>query len=226
MKKIFVAIVAIALTLSLMSCDLQIKSLLVELGLIDATESPDNGSDDDIIDDGNTDDGTDNEDNSGSTDDGSSDNNDTGNDDNGSTGNGGTDGDDNNGGTDNGGADDTNKDDEVQLDTIFVNAKVYGSNEAINLVFTTVEGYAYSVYYKPTGADDDAYVRLEDDLVVRDGDTLTCYIVGISSGEYQIKLEAQNDTMSSPKRSSSLEKATVSSTSLRITLLASASIVV
>lgn len=195
MKKIFVAIVAIALTLSLMSCDLQIKSLLVELGLIDATESPDNGSDDDIIDDGNTDDGTGNEDNSGSTDDGNSDNNDTGNDDNGSTGNGGTDGDDNNGGTDNGGADDTNKDDEVQLDTIFVNAKVYDSNEAINLVFTTVEGYAYSVYHKPTGADDDAYVRLEDDLVVRDGDTLTCYIVGISSGEYQIKLEAQNDTM-------------------------------
>ena len=181
MKKIFVAIIAIALTLSLMSCDLQLESLLADLGLIDPTQSPD----DNIVDDGNTDNGgTDNGDNGGADNGG-----DDGNTDNGGTNNGGTDsGSNDNGGTDNGGTDDG-----VTLDTIFANVEAYGSNEAINLTFTAATGYAYSVYYKQSEAGDDAYARLEDNLIVRDGDTLKCYIVGISSGEYKVKLEANDE---------------------------------
>ena len=222
MKRILVAIIAIALMLSLMSCDLAIESLLADLGLIDSTETPD----DDIIEDneddeggteigGNTGSGSDNNENNGNTGSGNTgstdnENNDgnggsTGGDDNnGSTSgddNGSTGGDDNNGSTsgdDNGstGGDDNNGstgDDDIQLDVIFVDVEVYGSNEAINLSFTDVEGFTYSVYYKPIEADDSAYVRLGDDLIVREGDTLKCYIVGISSGTYNVKLVASDD---------------------------------
>ena len=238
MKKILIAIVAIALMLSLMSCDLAIESLLADLGLIDSTETPD----DDIIEDdeddeggteigGNTGSGSDNNENNGNTgsgNTGSTDNENNGgntgstdNENNGGNGgstdnennggnsgstdnenNGGNGGDDNNGSTggdDNNGStggDDNNGstgDDDIQLDVIFVDVEVYGSNEAINLSFTDVEGFTYSVYYKPIEADDSAYVRLGDDLIVRDGDTLKCYIVGISSGTYNVKLVASDD---------------------------------
>ena len=204
MKRILVAIIAIALMLSLMSCDLAIESLLADLGLIDSTETPD----DDIIEDneddeggteigGNTGSGSDNNENNGNTGSGNTGSTDNENND----GNGGsTGGDDNNGSTsgdDNGstGGDDNNGstgDDDIQLDVIFVDVEVYGSNEAINLSFTDVEGFTYSVYYKPIEADDSAYVRLGDDLIVREGDTLKCYIVGISSGTYNVKLVAHS----------------------------------
>ena len=207
MKKILVAIIAVVLALSLMSCDVQIESLLADLGLIDSTQTPD----DDIIDDDDEDDtGTENGGNtdSGNTDNGGSngntdnDNNGTGDDNNGN--NNGT-GDDNNGdnngagedNNDNGTGDDNNdpdKDDEaVDLDTIFVDVEIYGSNEAINLTFTAAEGYTDSVYYKHADADENAYTRLGDDLIVREGDTLKCYIVGISSGTYNVKLVASDD---------------------------------
>ena len=210
MKKILIAIVAIALMLSLMSCDLAIESLLADLGLIDSTETPD----DDIIEDdeddeggteigGNT--GSGNNDNSGNT--GSGNTGSTDNDNNGGNtddNNGGSDndnnggtGDDNNGdnngsgddNTDNGG--DENGGNEEEEILIFANVEVQGSNEAINLEFTTAEGYTYSVYYKPAEADDSEYVRLTDDLMVREGDTLKCYIVGISAGTYKVRLHAE-----------------------------------
>ena len=194
MKRILVAIIAIALALSLMSCDLAIESLLADLGLIDSTETPD----DDIIEDdeddeggteigGNT--GSGNNDNSGNT--GSGNTGSTDNDNNGGTG------DDNNGdnngsgddNTDNGG--DENGGNEEEEILIFANVEVQGSNEAINLEFTTAEGYTYSVYYKPAEADDSEYVRLTDDLMVREGDTLKCYIVGISAGTYKVRIHAE-----------------------------------
>ena len=221
MKKIFAAIIVIALMLSLTSCDFifdsllgvlpedcPIVSLLVDLGLIEKT--PEVGDDDVTGDDngdddggteigGNTGSGSDNNENNGNTGSGNTGSTDNENND----GNGGsTDGDDNNGsagGDDNNGStggDDNNGstgDDDIQLDVIFVDVEVYGSNEAINLSFTDVEGFTYSVYYKPIEADDSAYVRLGDDLIVREGDTLKCYIVGISSGTYNVKLVASDD---------------------------------
>ena len=151
MKKIFVALIAIILALSLVSCDALIETLLPELGFGDTTDSDDGGTD------------------------------------NGGTDNGGTD----NSGTDNGGTDNGGNDDDQQIDLIFGGVRVCGGNEAINLSFTTLEGYTYAVYYKLTIADDSAYKMLEDELMVADGDLLKCYIVGISCGAYDVQLEAK-----------------------------------
>ena len=175
MKKIFAAIIVIALMLSLTSCDFifdsllgvlpedsPIVSLLVDLGLIEKT--PEVG-DDDVIGD------------------------ESGDDENGDDENGSTDGDDD-GATDGDDDDEENGGNEEEI-IVFANVEVQGSNEAINLEFTTAEDYPYSVYYKPAEADDSEYVRLTDDLMVREGDTLKCYIVGISAGTYKVRLCAE-----------------------------------
>ena len=209
MKKIFVAIIVIALMLSLTSCDFifdsllrglpedcPIVSLLVDLGLIEKTPEvgdddvtgDENGDDDGSTEiGGNTGSGSDNNENNGNT--GSGNAGSTDNDNNDGTG-GSTDGDDNNGsaGDENGDENGGNEEEEILVFTI---VEVQGSNEAINLTFTGTEGFAYSVYYKPAEADDSEYVRLTDDLVVREGDTLKCYIVGISAGTYKVRLHAE-----------------------------------
>ena len=203
MKKIFAAIIVIALMLSLTSCDFifdsllgvlpedsPIVSLLVDFGLIEKT--PEVGDNDVADDDNGDDEGVDNDGESGGNTD--NDNNGTGdnNTDNGGDENGGTDGGDN-GATDDDGGDengDENGGNEEEI-IVFANVEVQGSNEAINLEFTTAEGYTYSVYYKPAEADDIEYVRLTDDLMVREGDTLKCYIVGISAGTYKVRLDGE-----------------------------------
>ena len=71
------------------------------------------------------------------------------------------------------------------------NVEVYGLNEAINLSFTTNDEFTYSVYYKLKEADDFDYVQLDNELIIADGDTLNCYILGITAGTYMVKIEAR-----------------------------------
>lgn len=92
--------------------------------------------------------------------------------------------------TDDGSGDKNGGNEEEEI-LVFGNVEVQGGNEAINLEFTTAEGWTYSVYYKPAEADDSEYVRLADDLMVREGDTLKCYIVGISAGTYKVRIHAE-----------------------------------
>lgn len=76
-------------------------------------------------------------------------------------------------------------------DDIIGAVEVYGGNEAINLCFTTNDNYTYRVYYKLKDADDYDYVRLEDELMIADGNALNCYILGITAGTYKVKIEAR-----------------------------------
>ena len=104
--------------------------------------------------------------------------------------NGGTD----NGGTDNGGNQDDNTGDNNQNDEdeiIIIGAgEVIGGNEVINISFATLDGYSYKVYYRPQSGTDYDYVELEDELMIADGNTLRCYVLGIKAGTYKVKIEA------------------------------------
>ncbi|MBO5715679.1 MAG: hypothetical protein J6S23_04720 [Clostridia bacterium] len=71
------------------------------------------------------------------------------------------------------------------------NVEVLGVNEAINLSFTTNDEFTYKVYYKLKDADDFDYVQLDSELMIADGDTLNCYILGITAGTYMVKIEAR-----------------------------------
>ena len=75
-------------------------------------------------------------------------------------------------------------------DDIIGAVEVYGGNEAINVYFETREDYTYSVYYKLKDADDFDYVKLDDELMIADGDAFNCYVLGISAGTYKVKIEA------------------------------------
>ena len=85
-----------------------------------------------------------------------------------------------------------NGENDSQDNDIIGAVEVLGGNEAINLSFTAKEGYTYGVYYKPKDAEDFDYVKLEDELIIADGSTLNCYILGITAGTYQVKVEARS----------------------------------
>ena len=72
--------------------------------------------------------------------------------------------------------------------------EVYGLSEQIMLSFTTNDNYTYAVYYKLKDETDFDYVELENELMIADGDTLNCYILGIPAGTYKVKIEAQGKT--------------------------------
>ena len=79
-------------------------------------------------------------------------------------------------------------------DDVMIGGEVYGLSEQIRLYFTTNDDYTYAVYYKLKSASDAEYVKLDDELMIADGDTLTCYILGITAGTYKVKIEAQEKT--------------------------------
>ncbi|MBR2381908.1 MAG: hypothetical protein IKA84_05415 [Clostridia bacterium] len=76
------------------------------------------------------------------------------------------------------------------------NVEVFGVNEAINLSFTASDEYTYAVYYKLKDADNSDYVQLDDELMIADGETLNCYILGITKGTYMVKIEAHEKNSS------------------------------
>ena len=108
-----------------------------------------------------------------------------------------TPGGDDNGGTDNGDNKEDNKEDNTgdndkNEETIIIigAVEVIGGNEVINISFTTVDDYSYKVYYRPQSGTDDDYVELEDELMIADGNTLRCYVLGIKAGTYKVKIHA------------------------------------
>ena len=192
MKKALIAIIALMLTLSMVSCDAMVESLLANLNSSNITNRPENEKpDNDTTDNGKTENetpdngGTDVETpDNGGTDVETPDNNDPD--------NGGTDNND----PDNGDPDNGNTDDEAdKVELLFGDVDVYGSNELINITLTSLEDYTYSVYYKHHSANDSAYVKLSGDLMILDGNVLKCYIVGISAGKYDVRLEAVKEDM-------------------------------
>ena len=86
-------------------------------------------------------------------------------------------------------------DDEPPVDEDIIGAvEVCGLNEEIRVSFETNDSYTYTVYYKLKDADDSEYARLDDELMIADGNTLNCYILGITSGTYKVKIEACGKT--------------------------------
>ena len=75
-------------------------------------------------------------------------------------------------------------------DDVMSGVEVYGLSEQIRVSFTTNDDYTYAVFYKLKDASDHEYVKLEDELMIADGDTLNCYILGITEGTYKVRIEA------------------------------------
>ena len=85
--------------------------------------------------------------------------------------------------------DDNDKNDEDEI--IIIGAvEAIGGNEVINISFTTLDGYSYKVYYRPESGTDYDFVELEDELMIAEGNTLRCYVLGIKAGTYKVKIEA------------------------------------
>ena len=82
------------------------------------------------------------------------------------------------------------EDDNPPSDDVMSGVEVYGLSEQIRVSFTTNDDYSYAVFYKLKDADDFDYVKLEDELMIADGDTLNCYILGITEGTYKVRIEA------------------------------------
>ena len=77
-------------------------------------------------------------------------------------------------------------------DTTIGAVEIIGGEESISLYFETSEDYTYSVYYKLKLAEDYFYERLDDELMISDGNSYSCYILGITEGFYKVKIEAVN----------------------------------
>lgn len=82
------------------------------------------------------------------------------------------------------------EDDNPPSDDVMSGVEVYGLSEQIRVSFTTNDDYSYAVFYKLKDASDLEYVKLEDELMIADGDTLNCYILGITEGTYKVRIEA------------------------------------
>lgn len=55
------------------------------------------------------------------------------------------------------------------------------------IVLTLDNAYSYDVYYKKSSESE--FIKLDDELIIEGEDETKCYILGISSGEYSVKVE-------------------------------------
>ncbi len=67
-----------------------------------------------------------------------------------------------------------------------------GLNEQIFGELTAFDGYEYKIFYKKSGESE--YTMLESELIFRTLGKLEFYILGISAGKYDIKIEAESGT--------------------------------
>ena len=86
-------------------------------------------------------------------------------------------------------------------DTITVTA-VRGVNEQIYISLTPDEGFDYRVSYK-LGSDDE-YTLLDENLMIESEGKLECYILGITAGNYDIKIEAESENGIATKKYSDI----------------------
>ncbi len=67
---------------------------------------------------------------------------------------------------------------------------VEGFNEMI--ILTLDNSHSYSIYYKK--ATDSEYTKLDDELIIEGEETTEAYILGISAGKYDVKVEFEGKT--------------------------------
>ena len=80
--------------------------------------------------------------------------------------------------------------DDINSHLITVNS-IQGLNEQIVIEIQAMEGYSYRVFYRLTG--EDSYTQLDSNLIVSSDDGICCYVLGITKGNYDIKIEAESD---------------------------------
>ena len=92
------------------------------------------------------------------------------------------------------GDNDPTEDDNGDLITV---SEVLGLNEQIFVSISASEGFSYSLFYRLAGETD--YTELDEELMIADGDEIKCYILGIKKGKYEIKIEAESESVSARK---------------------------
>lgn len=88
------------------------------------------------------------------------------------------------------------KDDQLPEIAIEV-TEIQGLNEQIYVNIKTTEDLEYSVFYKHS--DDSDFTELEKELIIKNSDSISCYILGIKNGEYEVKIEAESESDSVSK---------------------------
>lgn len=67
---------------------------------------------------------------------------------------------------------------------------IMGLNESIFVLLDDSFNYDYELYYKK--AEDQEYTKLDENLMISGEDGIECYILGISAGNYSVKINAVN----------------------------------
>ena len=130
---------------------------------------------------------------SGGDDDGSGDENGTG-----------SGGENNNGENDNNGENEDNDDPLKDINPSFITInEEEGLYEQIYVRLTALDGFEYKVLYKKDG--EDQFHTLDNELIFRDKNKLEFYILGLSAGKYQVKIEAESENMLARKTLSDIE---------------------
>lgn len=97
----------------------------------------------------------------------------------------------NDGGNDDGGDSDNKEDPEADKNPALVDVVALdGLNEQIFGELTAFDGYEYKIFYKKSGESE--YNQLESELIFKTLGKLEFYILGISAGKYDIKIEAES----------------------------------
>ena len=98
---------------------------------------------------------------------------------------------DNDGGNDDGGDSDNKEDPEADKNPALVDVVALdGLNEQIFGELTAFDGYEYKIFYKKSGESE--YNQLESELIFKTLGKLEFYILGISAGKYDVKIEAES----------------------------------
>lgn len=78
--------------------------------------------------------------------------------------------------------------DPVPDNDIIADVDVSGSNEMIYLSFVTNDDYTYEISYAVSEEED--YLLLDKELMIANGNTLNCYILGLKADTYSVKIDA------------------------------------
>ena len=91
---------------------------------------------------------------------------------------------------------DTNNAEDVNGEMITIN-KAEGLNEEILVSIKAESGFSYNVFYKMDS--EDTYIQLNSNLMLENDGNIDCYILGLKSGKYTVKIEAESKNESAVK---------------------------
>ena len=80
--------------------------------------------------------------------------------------------------------------DDVNSHLITVN-EIKGLNEQIVVKIQKNDGFKYRVLYK--NVLDDDFIELDNNLMIEDDTTISSYVLGLKSGKYDVKIEAESE---------------------------------